>query len=648
MIVLFTLGKKLGTEPVLTIVGAIVVGLRLFLLVFLIEEVFAAIFTAAFLDLVFTLLTDKMEEELFFITLILPHQTKNMLRLFPTMTQETALSILKTGANVFLTGEPGAGKTYVINQYINWLEAAGLTVAVTASTGIAATHIGGLTIHSWSGVGARDTLTAYDLDQIVTKEKLAKRIKKTNVLIIDEISMLDGKMLDMVDVICRTIRQSAEAFGGMQVVCVGDFFQLPPIVRTGEITRYAFESRAWEHLRPLVCYITEQYRQADELLLSLLSSIRRGEIEEDHYNLLKERVDIAYPDIEPTRLYTHNADVDAVNAAKLAELKTPSKTYKMQGKGSKVYQESLVRNCLSPANLFLKEDAMVMCTKNNFEAGYVNGTLARVVGFESYDGNPIIETADKRRITIEPVSWEISEEGKILASIEQLPLRLAWAITVHKSQGMSLDAAEVDLSKSFVYGQGYVALSRVRSLAGLKVLGMNANALMVDPKIINQDKKFLAESEDAEETFVGMEREEIETMHARFIKANGGTLPTKEDLSHPKTLAERIKKESTHIETKQLLNALGSIDAVATARTFTVSTIINHIETLVENNEITKDELEIIASKETDWIKAKKAIFKAISIHGTEKLKPLYEATDEEYNYNTIRLARALYQVDNK
>ena len=143
-----------------------------------------------------------------------------MVRLFPTMTQETALSILKTGANVFLTGEPGSGKTYVINQYIAWLEAAGLRVAVTASTGIAATHIGGLTIHSWSGVGTRDSLNAYELDQIATKEKLVKRIKKTNVLIIDEISMLDGKLLDMVDIICRTIRQSTEAFGGMQVVCV--------------------------------------------------------------------------------------------------------------------------------------------------------------------------------------------------------------------------------------------------------------------------------------------------------------------------------------------------------------------------------------------------------------------------------------------
>jgi ATP-dependent DNA helicase PIF1 len=570
-----------------------------------------------------------------------------MVRLFPTMTQETALSILKTGANVFLTGEPGSGKTYVINQYIAWLEAAGLRVAVTASTGIAATHIGGLTIHSWSGVGTRDSLNAYELEQISTKEKLVKRIKKTNVLIIDEISMLDGKLLDMVDIICRTIRQSTEAFGGMQVVCVGDFFQLPPIARQGEMMRYAFESRAWESTRPLVCYITEQFRQEDELLLSLLSSIRRGEIEDDHYTLLQEQISIDYEDIEPTRLYTHNADVDAVNATKLGELKTPAKSYKMAARGNKIMQESLMRNCLSPAMLHLKEDAMVMCTKNNFEAGYVNGTLARVVGFDTYAGNPIIETADKRRITIEPVSWEVAEEGKVLASIEQLPLRLAWAITVHKSQGMSLDAAEVDLSKSFVYGQGYVALSRVRSLAGLKVLGMNANALMVDPKIIAQDARFMVESEAAEETFSEMESGEIETMHERFIKASGGSVPTAEAVAKAKTPAERIKKESTFAETKRLLAELGSIGAVAKAREYTPATILTHIETMVENGELSKAELEAIAEKELGWSKKAKAdIFKAIDELGPEKLKPLFEATKEKYDYMLIRLARALYETN--
>jgi ATP-dependent DNA helicase PIF1 len=565
------------------------------------------------------------------------------------MTQETALSILKTGANVFLTGEPGAGKTYTINQYINWLETAGLNVAVTASTGIAATHIGGLTIHSWSGVGTRDTLTRGDLDLISTNERVAKRIKKNQVLIIDEISMLDGKLLDMVDVICRTIRMSTEAFGGMQVVCVGDFFQLPPIARQGEVMRYAFESRAWENLNPLVCYLTEQFRQEDELLLNLLGSIRKGDIEEDHYSLLREQTDIAYEGIEPTRLYTHNADVDTVNTQKLSELHGSSNSYKMSGKGSKVLQESLMRNCLSPTKLELKVEAMVMCTKNNFEAGYVNGTLARVVAFDSYEGYPIIETTDKRRITIEPVSWEVAEEGKILASIEQLPLRLAWAITVHKSQGMSLDAVEVDLSKAFVFGQGYVALSRVRTLAGLKVLGINANALMVDPKIIKENERFKLESEAAEETFINMEESEIKNMHERFIKANGGKIPSIEDLTnHTNKAVDRIKKESTYAETKNLMLAGKNIEQIAESRKLTTSTIAGHIESLVETEDLTDLELETFLKSNSDFAIFKEELFKVFKKIGTEKLKPIFEELDGKYDYITIRLYRLLYNLKNK
>lgn len=561
------------------------------------------------------------------------------------MTQETALEILKTGANVFLTGEPGSGKTYVTNEYVTWLEAAGLSVAVTASTGIAATHLGGLTIHSWSGIGTRDTLSRYDLDQIVSREKLVRRIKKTHVLIIDEVSMIDGKLLDMVDVICRTIRQSSEAFGGIQVVCVGDFFQLPPITRMGEVSRYAFESRAWESLRPLVCYLTEQHRQADELLLSLLSSIRRGEVEDDHYSLLREQVDIAYPEIEPTRLYTHNVDVDAVNATELGKLTGVAKSYKMTGHGNKILRESLMRNCLSPDTLVLKEEAMVMCTKNNFEAGYVNGTLARVVGFDAYDGSPIIETADKRKITVEPVSWEITEERKVLASIEQVPLRLAWAITVHKSQGMSLDAVEVDLTKSFVYGQGYVALSRVRTLAGLKVLGMNPNALMVDPKIIAQDTRFRQESEAAEETFDGLDEAELIAMHQRFVKAGGGTMPTLEAVVKEKSLEKdkRMVKESTYDLTLDLVSKVSTLTELAKARGLTVTTVLNHLEQLASERKLSTKVVENLLHEFPDRIKAKKDIYKALNQLGVEKLKPLYEATKGKYDYILLRLIRILF-----
>jgi len=557
------------------------------------------------------------------------------------MTQERALEILKTGGNVFLTGEPGSGKTYVINQYIAYLEACKVRVAVTASTGIAATHIGGSTLHSWSGIGARDALSRYDLDTIASKKNVVDKVKRTSVLIIDEVSMLDGKVIDMVNAVCKTIRASNEPFGGLQIVFVGDFFQLPPIAKMGEATRYAFESNAWNEARPMICYLSDQYRQDDEMLLSLLKSIRSDQIEEDHYTLLQEQKDIAFEQIEPTRLYTHNADVDAVNAAKLRSLPGMVHQFKMEGRGNKQLQQNLAKNCLSPELLELKEDAMVMCTKNNFEAGYVNGTLGRIVGFDGDTGYPVIETPNSRRITIAPATWTIAEDGKVLAEIEQVPLRLAWAITVHKSQGMSLDAAEIDLSKAFVFGQGYVALSRVRTLSGLKLLGMNPNALSVDPKIVRTDARFKAEAEAAEDAFSEMDTQEIEDMHKRFVEASGGTFVRGAIADGPNKQYERVKKESTYAETKQLLSEKKSIAQIAKARDIVESTVWSHIEKLAQNGDVTLVDIDHL--KPPFWNEAYAELREAIASCGTEKLKPIYEYAGEKYDYTLVRLARLHY-----
>ncbi len=567
-----------------------------------------------------------------------------MLDLYP-MLQTQALDILKTGANVFLTGEPGAGKTHTINQYIAWLEAAKLPVAITASTGIAATHIGGMTIHSWSGIGIRETLSNYDLDKIATNEKTVRRVKKAKVLIIDEVSMLSRTTLDMVNVVTQTIRQNHDAFGGLQVIFVGDFFQLPPITKGDDTIHYAFESNAWQEARPLICYLTEQHRQEDEMFLSLLKSIRSGEIEEEHFTLLRDQTDIEQENIEPTKLYTHNADVDGFNQQKLNSLGGDKRTFKMTGRGAKALIEGLVRTCLSPDTLELKLESMVMCTKNNFEKGYVNGTLGRIVDFDRTEGWPIIETFDGRRITLEPVSWEVVEDGKVRASIEQIPLRLAWAITVHKSQGMSLDAAEMDLSRTFVYGQGYVALSRVRTLAGLKLSGMNPSALNVDPRVIRQNERFQEESEIAEDTFKEMDDKDLEKMQKNFVTAMGGKMPKPGEVKKARP-EKRILKESTQEVTKQLLQEGKSVTKIAKERSVTEGTIWGHIEKLAEESQIKQKDIKHILPD--NWSKAKKDIYKAIDKVGNELLKPIYEELDGEYDYYIIRLVRIWRSMEPK
>src|SRR3989344_888928 len=375
------------------------------------------------------------------------------------MLQETALKILQTGANVFLTGEPGSGKTHTVNAYVKWLRERGIEPAITASTGIAATHIHGMTIHSWSGICIKQDLTAYDLDKIAQNERVVRRVRDAKILIIDEVSMLSSKMFAMAEAVCREIRQRQAPFGGLQVVLVGDFFQLPPVVRreeqsgepqisfeTGEVeepSHFAFSSRVWKELNPLVCYLSEQHRQEDAAFLDLLSGIRRGAFSPAHRTLLDSRRSVSGR-AGTTQLYSHNADVDRINDVEIGKISGDMRTYAMTSQGKDTLVTSLKRGCLSPELLSLKIGARVMFTKNDIEHKYVNGTVA---GFVKESVYPIIKTNSGRSVIAEPEEWHVEDGGRVLAKITQIPLRLAWAITVHKSQGMSLDAAHMDLSQ---------------------------------------------------------------------------------------------------------------------------------------------------------------------------------------------------------
>ena len=208
------------------------------------------------------------------------------------MTQHTALDIMKLGHSLFLTGGAGTGKTYVLNQYIGWCKSHSIDVAITASTGIAATHIGGSTLHSWAGIGIRDTLTEMDIDNLMQKKNLYDRYNKTKVLIIDEISMLHAHRLDMVDKLARAMRRSSLPFGGIQIVMCGDFFQLPPISKNMGLTRdFAFYAESWKKLNPVICYLSVNYRQGDDSLNAILHAIRNGEVEDGVYDTLQDALD---------------------------------------------------------------------------------------------------------------------------------------------------------------------------------------------------------------------------------------------------------------------------------------------------------------------------------------------------------------------
>lgn len=419
------------------------------------------------------------------------------------MDQELALAILLSGRSALLTGAAGTGKTYLLNTFIAQARKRGKKVSVTATTGLAATHLGGNTIHSWSGIGVSDHLPNNFFERLSKTRRDV--ISKTDVLIIDEISMLHDFRLDMIDKVLRTVRENDQPFGGIQLVMSGDFFQLPPVNRPNEQGGgFVVYSDAWQELQPAVLYLERQYRQNDEQLLEILTALRTGDVRRRHVEVLLARTEIEPPDGDITELHTVNVDVDDINIQKLAELPGEERSYQQTTTGSKIYVENLQRSVLAPENLVIKLGALVMAVKNSPQKLYANGSIGTVVDFEPLTEYPVVEFRDGRRVTMVPDVWELRDGERKRASISQVPLRLAWAITVHKSQGMTLDAAKIDLRKAFVEGMGYVALSRVRDLDNLYLYGINRRALEVSPDALAIDEVLRQASRESVERYRGV------------------------------------------------------------------------------------------------------------------------------------------------
>ena len=567
------------------------------------------------------------------------------------MNQTTALNILKTGKNVFITGSAGTGKTHLLNQYIQYLKERRIYATIIAPTGIAASHLKGNTIHSFFALGIRDTTVDNGyVEFLQDKSYLKTRFSKLQVLIIDEVSMVSPEIFASMDKVLRAFKNSPDPFGGVQVVISGDFFQLPPVSKEFKEKRFAWQSPVWKALELKSCYLHEKFRQDDDQLIKVLDEIRTGEVSAEAQSILDDCFEkVLSREFRATKLYTHNMDVDRINLEELAKLKGKAQLFKYTSKGSVKNIEKIFKTALVLEELTLKKDAVVLFIKNNPEKGYVNGTTGVVLGFEG--DIPVVQTSTGQKIRVVAEDWTIeNDKGETVATISQLPLRLAWAITIHKSQGMTLDAAEIDLSKTFEVGQGYVALSRIKNIEGLRLMGLNEMALKVDPLTLRIDEPIKKASLKASQEIEGYSEDELDKSHINYIKGLGG-LTSFVQIEEEKKLIRSGKVSKmkddvpTHLKTKALIESCSTLKEMAKSRGLTEGTIINHLAKVKEEDSTI--DLNKFRPKMENFDAIEEEVFKLkrnnnsedFSEDGRLRLKPLFDALDSEVSYDELRMA---------
>ena len=431
--------------------------------------------------------------------------------------QQTALDAVLEGKTLFITGPGGVGKSFLIQHIVKELEQKGKRVAVTALTGCAALLLGhsAKTVHSWAGVGlAKDTPQVIVAGIKKYGYKAMRRWLLTHTLIIDEVSMMTPEFLEKLDMVGQLLRKNPKPFGGIQVLFVGDFFQLPPVVKSDELAAkgpglvgtFVFESPIWAQMAPTVIHLTKIVRQSDPTFQTILMEARQGTLSKKSIEILNGRRDQSWQKdkIRPTLLFSRRAEVEMINEHNIKQLKGSKLTFEAKtifdatiGKGmtkdSPEVQRAIAkldRDAPYKASLELRVGAQVMLVYNmDQEEGLVNGSRGIVEGFtETFPPHPIVLFKGRSTgIPVEEVSWESDMIEGVHRS--QIPLILAYAITIHRCQGATLDSALIDIGAStFEMGQAYVALSRVKSLESLYIYDLESGAIKAHPKVVEYYK----------------------------------------------------------------------------------------------------------------------------------------------------------------
>lgn len=404
--------------------------------------------------------------------------------------QKLAIKVLQGQENVFLTGAAGSGKSFVLKAYLKSLSAnsgdsgnSGNTwVPILASTGAAAILVGGRTFHSFFGLGIMEGGVQKTIERALLNKRVRKRLKKTHAVIIDEVSMISGPQLRAAEAIARKARDNTAPWGGMRIIAVGDFAQLPPVNPFGETKEWAFLDDVWQvsRFRPIV--LGQVMRATDPAFLAVLNDVREGKVTEQVRHFLNARAE-SVPSGEYTCLFPRREAVERYNLERLAAIRHPLHSFETVYEGKAKDIEAFRKHSPLTDVIALKKDALVMLRQNDPAGDYVNGSLGHITKI-SEESLSIRLLRNGETVTIEQAEFTLlNADGQPVVKARNFPVSLAWAITIHKAQGATIDRIYVDLKRAWEPGQAYVALSRARSPNGIYVNGWNPSSILADPVV---------------------------------------------------------------------------------------------------------------------------------------------------------------------